>query len=525
LRAKQLPTLDASTNNPTAQVPAPTPDESYERYTIRAHKALMSSVPDPDERNALVWGTWDKVRGQRPEEAVALSKFSADRFERSAGHCNFTEHETVDRDGNPRKYGLRELATIVREHSKHERNGYFPAVTAHHTPDDPGGKQPDVLGYSGLQRLGMFDRDNPKWAIFSDEFHIPDAKAELARKPYRSVELLRFRDGRMRFHPVAAVGAESPRLLMPTKYTQGKFDELNVEGAVIERYTVAAAFPGGSNTFVKKPVKYSTEGDSQMPEVTEIMAALQETPQFKFLTRLMEEFEAEQAAAANGGMPAADPNAPPAAPAPAPGAPPPAAPAAPAAPGDDLADLQDLLGPEEPSNPTAPPPADKPPEKNTVAHNPNVVSLQKYNALHESHQKLIAQTAKQHGRLEALERSATDANRRSKLTELAGKFPGIVDVDEEAKLCLYSLGAQMSDEQFNAHVGTVEKYAQRFADSPMIPRGEMPERYIAQTDAEKYEERLSRESIKIHGEIVRKENRQPSYDECESEAKKRLGAK
>lgn len=483
----------------------------------------MQSVPDPEQRNQLVWSTWDKVRGQRPEEAVALSKFSEDRFERSPGICNFVEHETVDRDGNPRKYGLRELAKIVREHSKHERNGYFPAVVQHHTPDEPDGKQPDVLGYSGLQRLGMFDKDSPRWGIFSDEFHHVDAKAELNKKPYRSVELLRFKNGTMRFHPIAAVGAESPRLLMPTKYTQGKFDEMNLEGAVVERYTVAAAFPGGSNTFVKKPVKYSTEGDTAMADTAELLAMLQETPQFKFLTRMMEEYEAEQASAANDGMPVADPNAPPAVP--APGAPPAAPAAPPAAPGDDLADLDDLLGPDEPPTPNAPPPADKPPEKNTVAHNPNVVSVEKYNALHASHQKLIAQTAKQHGRLEALERSATDANRRSKLTELAGKFPGIVDVEEEGKLCLYSLGAQMSDEQFNAHVGTVEKYAQRFADSPMIPRGELPERYMPQTDTEKYEERLSRESIKIHGEIVRKENRQPSYDECEAEAKKRLSGK
>ena len=496
-------------------MPTPEPAESYEHYTIRAHKALMSAVPDPDERNQLVWSTWDKVRGQRPEEQVALSKFTADRFERSPGHCSFIEHDTVDRDGNPRKYGVRELAKIVREHSTHERNGYFPAVTAHHTPDDPDGKQPDVLGYSGLQRLGMFDRENPKWGIFSDEFHRIDAKDELARKPYRSVELLRFKDGRMRFHPIAAVGAESPRLLMPTKYTQGKYDLLNIDGATVEKYTVAAAYPGGGNTFAKKPVKYSTEGDAQMPEVAEIMAALQQTPQFQFLTRMMEEYEAEQAAAANPtGMPPADPTAP------APGAPPAAPPAAPAptpaAPPAD--DLDDLLGPDD-SKPDAPPPADKPPEKNTVANNPNVVSVEKYNALHSA-------LSKQSERLVALERSAADANRQQKLTELAHKFPAVVDLDEERTLCLYSLGSQLSDEQFNAHVATVEKYGQRFEDSAMIPRGELPDRHIARTDTEKYEARLAEEMVKYHSEVARRENRHAKPEECEAEAKKRLaGAK
>lgn len=480
----------------------------------------MSSVPDPDERNSVVWGTWDKVRGQRPEEVVALSKFSADRFERSTGHCSFTEHDTVDADGNPRKYGLRELVKIVREHSKHERNGYFPAIVQHHTPDKPSDPVPDVIGYSGLQRLGMFDRDNPRWAIFSDEFHMPDAKAELAKKPYRSVELLRFKDGRMRFHPIAAVGAESPRLLMPTKYSHshapGKFGQTLVNGALVEKYTVAAAYAGGSNSFVKKPVKY-TEGDAMDDQgTTQLLAMLQETPQFKFLTRLMEEYEAEQAANA---APAGDPTVPPPGLGDAP--PPPAAPPVPAsaAPaGDDLADLQDLLGQDDPPKPTAPPPADKPPEKNTVASNPNVVSQEKYTALHNT-------LAKQSERLVALERIATDATRRQKITELASKFPMIVDADEEAKTCLYSLGSQMSDDQFNAHVATVEKYSQRMADSPMIPRGEMPERYIAQSQTEKYEARLAEEVVKVHADIVRRENRQPSYEEVEAEAKKRLGGK
>ena len=478
----------------------------------------MTSVPDPDQRNSMVWGAWDAVRGQRPEEAVALSKFTADRFARSDAHCVFAEHETVGSDGKPRKYGLGELAKIVRQHSKEQRDiGAFPALTSCHTPDkgDPNGKDPDVLGYSGLNpRLGMIGREQPRWAIFADEAHMPEAKVDLAKKPFRSVELWTFKDGRMRFHPVVAVGAEAPRLQMPAKYS-GKFEQLLVDGAKVEKYTVAAAYAGGTNSFVKQPVKHTEGNDMNDQETAQLLAMLQETPQFKFLTRLMEEYEAEQAAAANpaAGNPAAPP------PGAAAGAPPaPAAPGAGAPSDDDLADLQDLLGQDDPPKPNAPPPADKPPEKNTVANNPNVVSMEKYTALHST-------LTKQSERIVALERVAADATRRQKLNELATKFPMIVDVDDEAKVCLYSLGSKMTDDQFNAHVATVEKYGQRFADSPMIPRGEMPERYIAQSQAEKYEARLADEAVKIHGEIVRREHRQPSYDECEAEAKKRLGGK
>lgn len=484
---------------------------------------MLPVVPDPDERNALVWGAWNAARGQLLEETVAQQKFSADRFDRSNGHCVFVEHETVGSDGQPKKYGLRELAKIVRQHSREARDiGAFPALAAHHTPakDDPNGKEPPVLGYSGNHRLGMIGRENPRWAIFNDEFRLPGASVELSRKPYRSVELWTFKDGRMRFHPIAAVGADAPRLQMPAKYS-GKFELLSHEGAVVEKYTVAA-YAGGSNTFVKGPVKHTAnEGKTMAADpqlLSDIMAAIAETPQFKFLGRMMEEYEAEKALAAQpapGAVPGAGAPAVPAAPA----SPEPTAPA-PAKPADDLADLSDLLGPD--NSPSSPPAKPGEPEKNTVSTtNPNVVSIEKYRALEGSHQNLIKLHGQQNERVQALERRATDADRRQKLSDLAGKYPVFVDAAEEGKACLYSEGANMSDDAFNSHVATIEKYAERMASVPSIPRGALPAS-LAQSEVDKYEQKLSEEAIKIHGEAL-KQGRVMDYSTAEAEAKKRLG--
>ncbi len=461
-----------------------------------------------------MWQSWAAHRGESGDERVARSKFTADRFEPSAKHCIFAEHETIGSDGQPRKYTVRELTKIVRQHGREARDiGAFPAIASHHTPDrtDPHGKEPDVLGYCGPMRLGMIGRENPRWAIFADEYHLRDSKQVLNTKPYRSVELWTFKDGRMRFHPVAAVGAEAPRLQMPAKYSQGQFTVLPHEGATVEKYTVAA-MAAGSNTFTKEPVQYTADKDSAMEaDLPKLMAMLQETPQFKFLTRMMEEYEAEKASTN---------------PAPTAGAPPVSPPTGAAEqftikPDDDPDDLDDLLND---SFALAPKKPGEEPEKHTVKTDPNVVSIDKYNQLHASHQSLIKHTKQLHERTATIERRAVDADRREKINSLAAKFPMLVDAEDEAKLCLYSLGSSMSDDQFSHHFATIEKYAEKMAHSPMVPRGALPERSIAQSEVERYEARLSQEAVKVHGEYLA-QGKSPDWNTCEAEAKKRLGLK
>lgn len=507
------------------------PDESFEHYTIRAHRELLDVIADPAERNAVVKHSWTMHRGAPDEEQVAERTFPPERYELSRDHCVFAEHETVGRDGKPRKYDLSTLAKIVRQHNREIRDvGAFPSITSHHTPepDDPNGKTPDVLGHAGPFRLGMIGAENPRWAIFCDEYRRADAKDAFDRNPFRSPEVWTFKDGRRRFHPIALVGAENPRLQMPAKYTQTADIRTAIfEGVEVEKYTVpaVAAMPGGSNTFVpspgrdKRPATYTS--DETKPEgnmaadpqiVAQIMAALAETPEFKYLRQCMEKDMAQQqpAPGQNPAQPPA-PN-PPAAEQPEDYADEDDTPVDP-----DLADLGDLL-----TDP-APKPEGDDLEKHTMpkpGKHGDDVSVEKYTQLQRSHTKLIQHTKRQSERLQALERKSTDAERRQVLQRLASDHPYFVDVDEEVKACLYSCGANMSDDQFTNHVATIEKYAARVETAPVVPRGALPERYI-QGEADKYEQRLSEEAIKVHGEALR-QGKNLDWATCEAEAKKRL---
>ena len=149
-------------------------------------------------------------------------------------------------------------------------------------------------------------------------------------------------------------------------------------------------------------------------------------------------------------------------------------------------------------------------------------TVEKYTALQKSHNNLMQDFAKASARVEQLERRNADLDRKSRLTDIAQRFPGIVDVDEEAKVALYTLGGTMTDEQFSSHLATVEKYAERaMRASVYIPEGEAPHQEA--TTPEKYAqaEAVKNMALKIHSEGL-KRNENLSYDECRAKAVERL---
>jgi hypothetical protein len=524
------------------EIPKPRDGESCEAFTVRAHKSLLERCPDPDERNELVRSTWREHYGELPGESIASQAFSPEKYIRSNDHCVFVEHETIGRDGKPHKYTLDELKKIVRQHNS-EINDIqaFPAIAEHHTPDkgDPNGKEPATLGFAGPFRLGMVGREKPRWAIFADEHHRRDAATQLANKPSRSVELWTFKDGRMRFHPIAAVGAHAPRLLMPAKYTIVEF-----EGTEVEKYTVGtAAFAGGGNTYLKSD-KYALGGGGGMlapDDIAAIMSALSQTPEFVYLRRKMQEEDGDPTQLDDGsGQMGAGALAGELGPDDASGL------------GNDFGDEEfdedDMDGDgDEPDqrNPKTDPldqdlGGDETEEKFTMSHsqvvsvekftqlqNDHSAVVEKYTALQQSHDALIEKYKAQHDRIAVIERAGTDASRREQIAELVGKYSMALDRDELEADCLYSKGSQMSDEEFASHVAVIEKFGQKFAESPMVPRGVSPERYtIGISDAEvaKYEQRLVEEATKYHGE-QQAIGKHVTWTECEAEAKKRIEGK
>jgi hypothetical protein len=692
-------------NATTTRFPVPRDDETLEQYTIRC--ASVAGELDPDDFNNGVWATWRHYRGPTEEERLAERYFAPDKYQHVPGVCVFAEHKTTTASGEKRNYKLRDLARIVRGNNDRISDvGAFPALSDGHTsnPDDANPRDPKILGYAGNYRLGRIGRKNPRWAIFQDEYHRKDAADVLQQKPRRSVELWTFNDGRAHFDPIAAIGAEAPRLPLPQRFTQFAYQGANVErytcsgggygmagmafvprgpqqkkGAVKTEYA-SGGVPGPKpplpgeihlgmvskdaahplNTFPRinrevrtskgllgsigtvddktmtapqheqmglyhkssaaratamgnataanlhkamsayhdsqrnakagtapmgnfidpfpkdqyasgpvgnrrhrhlrtpdqvtaqltgaKSAQYSTgpvgtaaqpvsEGEEPMPrlapeDLQEIVAAIAETPQFKWITEKMEEesrtgapgTEDDLGVDETGEEPVAD---------------------------QDVDNLESMIGPDDEGQEPAPdmggadetgmeagppPPAEdtdegeeglpsededelEPEEKASMpyaqqtARQPGV-TVERYTALQKSHDNLLKDAAKMHARIEQLERINTDNARRTRLASLAQEYPGFVDVDEEAKVALYSLGAKMNDAAFDEHVATVEKYAKRAAkNSVYIPEGDAPQQETAAPEKYALAQKVSKRAIQIATE-KRNKGEQITYDEA-----------
>ena len=492
-------------------IPQPTPDEDFEQYSIRASRELFEAIPQPEERNQAIRETWHAYRGPTEEEQVADATFDPAKYSRANDICVFAEHETKNAKGEARKYGLPELLGIVRNCNERIRERRaFAAIADRHTsnPDDQHPVDPQVLGYAGNYRIGLIGTDKPTWAIFGDEFRFHEAEPIFDQKRRRSVELWTDKEtGRAWFDPITTCGADAPRLPLPAQYQQ-----IEREGASLERYTCAApgggyASAGAGSTYVKshkepQPTKYGgtpgMDGMMNPEQLNQIVDAILATPQMQWVTSQMNE-----APAGPGGMdqlpepeeaPAGDATTvPPAGETPAPGD---------DNAGGDLASLDDLLGGDEEPGGASPPPPGAPPdeedeqERFSMSRTNTGVTVEKYAALQRSHQALIQDHARMHDRVQVLERSTADANRTARLQQLQADHPGFIDLEEELKAALYSMGANMSDAQFDAHIADVEKYAARAVPQVNIPTGEAAHH---QPDAEKeqYAQKLSETAVQI----------------------------
>ena len=230
--------------------PIPEPQESFDRYSIRAQRALFRAVPDAFERLGLIRQTWNDHRGPTPEEQLADRTFAPDRYRKVRDVCVFSEHDTTDSQGKPRKYRLRELAKLVRYNNERAlEKQAFAAIADRHTtnPGDPNPSEPRVIGYAGPYRLGLIGSRKPTWAIFADEYRFPDEDRTFRDKNRRSVELWTDKArGLMWFDPITTCGAEAPRLALPAQYSQ-----VTNQGVTLERYTAGAfGMPGVGSTYV-----------------------------------------------------------------------------------------------------------------------------------------------------------------------------------------------------------------------------------------------------------------------------------
>jgi hypothetical protein len=227
----------------------PGPGEDYRSFVYRAHYALMPTIPDSDQRNQAVWNAWERVNGN-PLRDHATDYFPPEQYRHVPNVCYFMEHSTTSRDGTPLNYGFNELCDIMDESNARTDTNAYSAICSHHTGVMKGPKhEPETLGFAGPYSLGMVGRVNPKWAIFADEHHSLNHLDTFNARRRRSVEVLRFADGRRSyFDPIATLGSDSPRLPLPVnRYEARQGDEL----IGVERYSVVSPVAvGASNTFI-----------------------------------------------------------------------------------------------------------------------------------------------------------------------------------------------------------------------------------------------------------------------------------
>lgn len=466
----------------------------------------MRQLPDANRRNQAVWDAWERTNGNSVAER-AREYFPPEKYRTVPGVCYFYEHATKSRDGTPVRYGLKELADIVDEHNARSDHDNYSAISDGHTLDGIAAIQfkPQVLGYVSNYRLGMIGNDSPKYAIFADEHHEADSIPVLDKKRRRSVEVNRFRDGRRPyFDPVAALGAESPRLALPVARYESDDGE-------VERYSMVAPVSVGANsTYIPgaAPIKdrhspmptpesgnmdptQSPAGDSgsQGDLVSQIIQAIQSTPELRFVRQMMQSQGGGQDPAAQGGPPGQMGSPMGGSPGQQPGASPPAQPGAnpeqqqyafPVAAmaagaagsmiGNALTDRNShtsyALENNDVDNVTI--------EKYAELQDSFREFTDKYALMEEAQRQNLETIKTQQNAIRDLQTRNIDSERRERLKDLYSRFPGVVDFNEECERCLYSAGNDMNADLFEKHLAMVEKYAERASvATPMLPRGEV----------------------------------------------------
>ena len=241
-------------------MPKPRNDESQAAFVSRAHEELAGEFPDTDQRNAVIFKQWRDHRGNSDAvERKARHKFGNNKkFVRVPDVCVFTEHETKDADGNRVIYDRKALEKIAdRCNHRILDTGDFAPVTLGHTPTEEqiaaGAQMPNIGGYAANFRLGKIGNKKPRWAIFADEFRYADTATEMEKRPRRSVEL--WTEERMEdrfFDPIAALGAETPRLDLGMAYAKRPGPSGKCVAKYAAKYAMGVACAPGAATSPKK---------------------------------------------------------------------------------------------------------------------------------------------------------------------------------------------------------------------------------------------------------------------------------
>ena len=221
-------------------IPPPQQNESQADFADRCHVS-MGDGHSTDSKNAVCFQTWRMHKGVDSLDQTAVQRFSNGDFVQVKDVPVFTEHTTTDSDGNMVVYDRNALEAIAeRCNERIEDTGDFSPITDGHTPDreasERGVPMPEVLGYAGPYRLGRVGNKNPRWAIFADEWWHKDDVQKLKKLRRRSPEV--WLEDRMEdrfFDPIAALGAETPRLDMGmTRFAR------TGDGREVAKYTAAA---------------------------------------------------------------------------------------------------------------------------------------------------------------------------------------------------------------------------------------------------------------------------------------------
>lgn len=280
-------------------------------------------MPDVDHRNKAMLDAWRKSPNHQVFTESIGSRFPVTKYRRVKNINVFEEHTlpaTKAPDGSavpPRVYNRDELAAMVEGmNDRIADHEHFSPISKGHTIVDQNGdlqNDPDVLGYAGPYYLGKFGKINPRWGIFTDEYHRIDSIPELDKRRGRSPEVWPYPNARDRFfHPIAALAAEMPRLnLMPTRYSRRAPDGSG-DSIMVEYYSATSAYGANSATPQfqspgrKQPMMTDNYGQPGMAAgaenpagggdvaglVDEIIGGLMETPLFQFLAEQYQQHQA-----------------------------------------------------------------------------------------------------------------------------------------------------------------------------------------------------------------------------------------
>jgi hypothetical protein len=486
----------AVTSYPTQSI-TPAQGESERAFVQRAHQSLMQSVPNPDQRNQIVWNAWDRANGN-PLRDRARSMFTPEVYRHVPSVAYFHEHSTTGRDGSPHVYGFDDLANIVDGQNHRADTDCYSAIASHHTSDLHKGPrfEPETVGYAGVYRLGMIGHSQPKWAVFADEFHKKDQSDLFDKRRRRSVEVLRFKDGRAPIlDPIATLGADSPRLNLPiARYEQ--------ESEAVERYSfVAPASVGANSSYVPKVDKYNqappqnpsvptNEGQGMLgPEdVQQIVTAMRSIPELAWVRQQMQtavggDGDSDDLSMGGAlGAAGASPSAPGPAPAPSPMATPEQPP--------QKMQQYGMGGMNAPQAPMQPMQKPNPPQSYSNEED-EMVTTEQYTALQSNHnelaeryaslskanERMMAQQQELRDALVNLEKRAVDGERIQVISNCCEQYKstGVFDRDELIESCLYSNGSEMNQTTFDNHIASLTKVAERVIKQSPVALGMIPD--------------------------------------------------